>query len=197
MRCGDELVGSRCRASNPPATTPKVMAVQNISKRPRKFILIHSVKTELTSSFSGASRINQSRKDIRTKPKASSLNLNILLPSSCGRARDSQKEKYMKEASKIRKFSYLSRVTGVEYENRQNVTKSLKITPKIEISAYTVARAVAFARAAFVDSIGLIGVFNPIYRLWYMLFKISWCFPTKVCTEILGMSRSPEAKYEN
>jgi hypothetical protein len=74
-------------------------------------------------------------------------------------------------ASKIRKFSYLSRVTGVEYENRQNVTKSLKITPKIEISAYTVARAVAFARAAFVDSIGLIGVFNPskISAIWTIL----------------------------
>ncbi|KAJ7834337.1 hypothetical protein B0H14DRAFT_2590924 [Mycena olivaceomarginata] len=69
MCCGDELVGSRCRASNPPATTPKVMAVQNISKRPRKFILMHSVKTELTSSISGASRINKSKKDIRTKPK--------------------------------------------------------------------------------------------------------------------------------
>jgi hypothetical protein len=39
----------------------------------------------------------------------------------------------------------MSRVTGVECENRQNVTKSLKITQKIEISAYTVARAVAFA----------------------------------------------------
>jgi hypothetical protein len=48
----------------------------------------------------------------------------------------------------------MSRVTGVEYENRQNVTKSLKIAPKIEISAYTVAGAVAFARAALVDSFG-------------------------------------------
>jgi hypothetical protein len=49
----------------------------------------------------------------------------------------------------------MSRVTGVEYENRQNVTKSLKITQKIEISAYTVARAVAFARAAIADSFGV------------------------------------------
>jgi hypothetical protein len=46
----------------------------------------------------------------------------------------------------------MSRVTGVEYENRRNVTKSLKIAQKIEFSAYTVARAVAFARAAIVDS---------------------------------------------
>ncbi|KAJ7301633.1 hypothetical protein DFH08DRAFT_978570 [Mycena albidolilacea] len=34
----------------------------------------------------------------------------------------------------------MSQVTGVEYENRQNVTKSLKIAQKIEISAHTVAR---------------------------------------------------------
>ncbi|KAJ7810238.1 hypothetical protein B0H14DRAFT_3757899 [Mycena olivaceomarginata] len=66
---------------------------------------------------------------------------------------DNPPERNLK-ASKIRKFSYTSRVTGVEYENRQNVTKSLKIAPKIEISAYTVARAVVFARAALVDSFG-------------------------------------------
>ncbi len=46
----------------------------------------------------------------------------------------------------------MSRVTGIEYENRQNVTKLLKITEEIEISAYTVARAVAFAGAAIIDS---------------------------------------------
>jgi hypothetical protein len=46
----------------------------------------------------------------------------------------------------------MSRVTGVEYENRQNVTKSLKIAQKIEISAYTVARVPWHARAAIVDS---------------------------------------------
>jgi hypothetical protein len=34
----------------------------------------------------------------------------------------------------------MSRVTGVEYENRQNVTKSLKIAQKIEISAHGCAR---------------------------------------------------------
>jgi hypothetical protein len=49
----------------------------------------------------------------------------------------------------------MSRVTGVEYENRQNVTKSLKITQKIEIPAYTVARTVAFAQAAIADSFGV------------------------------------------
>jgi hypothetical protein len=54
-------------------------------------------------------------------------------------------------ASKIRKFSYRSRVTGIEYENRQNVTKSLKITQKIEISAYMVARR-GVARAVIVGS---------------------------------------------
>jgi hypothetical protein len=27
--------------------------------------------------------------------------------------------------------------------------------------------------------------------------EFSWCFPTKVCMKILGLSRSPEAKYEN
>ncbi|KAJ7798864.1 hypothetical protein B0H14DRAFT_2617566 [Mycena olivaceomarginata] len=70
------------RASNPPATTPKVMAVQNISKRPRKFILMHSVKTELTSSFSGASRTNKGRKDIRTKPKTKTARWGIMQMTS-------------------------------------------------------------------------------------------------------------------
>ncbi|KAJ7351300.1 hypothetical protein DFH08DRAFT_806027 [Mycena albidolilacea] len=63
----------------------------------------------------------------------------------------------------------MSRVTGAEYENGQNVTKSVKIAPKIEISAYTVARAVVFARAALVDSFGHRGS-----------LEFSWRFPTKV-----------------
>jgi hypothetical protein len=86
----------------------------------------------------------------------------------------------------------MSRVTGVEYKNRQNVTKSLKITQKIEISSYTVARAVAFARAAVVDSFGvqfkydfsgldnskLFKFLRCIHSCSYL--EISWCLPTKV-----------------
>ncbi|KAJ7318671.1 hypothetical protein DFH08DRAFT_819570, partial [Mycena albidolilacea] len=55
----------------------------------------------------------------------------------------------------------MSRITGVKDENRENVTKSLKITQKIEISAYTVACAMAFARAAIVGS----GTNSAISRL--------------------------------
>ncbi|KAJ7790982.1 hypothetical protein B0H14DRAFT_2625509 [Mycena olivaceomarginata] len=43
-------------------------------------------------------------------------------------------------------------VTGAEYGDRRSVAGSLRITQKIEISAYTVAHAVVFARAAIVES---------------------------------------------
>ncbi|KAJ7752269.1 hypothetical protein B0H14DRAFT_2618471 [Mycena olivaceomarginata] len=102
--------------------------------------------------------------------------------------------------------------------------ESLKITQKIEISAYTVARAVAFARAAIVGS----GTNSAIPRLhlsslrstvspsldsgqtaiqlsfkyhkwgahWGVQFKIFLTLSDQ-STKILGMSRFPEAKYEN
>ncbi|KAJ7339841.1 hypothetical protein DFH08DRAFT_812227 [Mycena albidolilacea] len=103
------------------------------------------------------------------------------------------------QASKIRKFSYMSRVTGVEYENRQNVTKSLKITQKIEISAYTVGRAVAFAQAAVIDSFGVQFKYDFSGLDNSKLFKFlrNFLVPSNESTKILGMSRSPEAKYEN
>jgi hypothetical protein len=63
----------------------------------------------------------------------------------------------------------MSRVTGVEYENRQNVTKSLKIARKIEIAACAVARAVAFARATIVDS----GTNSAIPRLHLSSLRVS------------------------
>jgi hypothetical protein len=65
----------------------------------------------------------------------------------------------------------MSRVTGVKYENRQNVTKSLKITPKIEISAYRVASAVAFLLLLTALGIGAHWVFNPstISAIWTIL----------------------------
>ncbi|KAJ7696861.1 hypothetical protein B0H14DRAFT_2650060 [Mycena olivaceomarginata] len=94
-----------------------------------------------------------------------------------------------------------TRVTGVEYENRQNVTKSLKIAQK---SKFRLTRGI---NSAIPRNFGLHGCAPPwhshklplltaIGAHWGVQCKIFLALSDE-STKILGMSRSPEAKYEN